>query len=215
MSHEDIKPMNSNQAEYIRCIEARDCDYVVSIGSAGTGKSYISTGIAAEQLLDKKIRKIVICRPAEGPCKSLGFEPGTLNEKLANWVKPVMVTLNEIMGASTVEYHLKKGNIELVALHQIKGRSFDDTILLIDEAEDIDIPTMKSLLTRLGSYSKMIINGDIKQQHMKGKSGLLWLVNMIEKYNLPIPVIEFTLEDCVRSPAVKMWLTVLEAEEDE
>lgn len=207
---EPLKALNPKQASYIKYIEGYDV--VLAIGSAGTSKSYIPSVMASDALRDKKIDKVIIARPMEGPGRHIGTLPGSIEEKYAAWLAPVLDTFKKRLGAGTVEYMVKKGQIEMLPLCMIKGRSFNDTWCIIDEAEDIDIDTMKSLLTRKGHNSKLLINGDIKQQHIIQKSGLGFITNLIQKYNLPIPMVEFTIEDCVRDDFVKMILGVFERE---
>jgi phosphate starvation-inducible PhoH-like protein len=158
---------------------------------------------------------IVLSRPMEGPGRAIGTLPGDKNEKMYDWLIPLTGTMRQRIGASKFDYNLKTGIIEFCPLNQIKGRSFDDSFVIIDEAEDIDRDTMKSVVTRIGQNAKVVINGDIKQKHIRQESGLGWLIYLIRKYNLPIPIVEFTIEDCVRGPITKMFLEVFEMEEEE
>ena len=208
----ELKPLNKNQDKYIKSIYNNTI--TVSTGIAGSGKSYIASIIAADMFLSGEVDQLILARPTEGPSKPLGTLPGDINEKLQSWLTPLVSTIRKRMGPGHFDYHLSRGSIELLPLSQIKGRSFDDAFIIVDEAEDIDVETMKSLLTRIGDNTKMVINGDIKQVHIKQKSGLEYLLYLIRKYNLPVQTIEFTLEDCVRSKTTKMFLEAFEAEED-
>ena len=209
----ELKALNKNQEKYINAIE--NSVLTVVLGIAGSGKSFIPSIIAADMFSNREINSIILARPTEGPSKPLGTLPGTINEKLQSWLTPLVQTIKKRLGPGNFDYHLGKGNIELLPLAQVKGRTFEDTFVIIDEAEDIDIETMKSLVTRIGKNSKIVINGDIKQKHIKQKSGLEYLLYLIKKYSLPISIIEFEIDDCVRSKTTKMFLRCFEAEEDE
>lgn len=175
----------------------------------------------------RKIESIVKVGPEDCRCISIDSERNlyltddfipthnTKDEKMHDWLIPLTSTIRARMGPGTYDYALKSKDIDLCPLNQIKGRSFDDSFVIIDEAEDIDIDTMKSVVTRIGQGTKVVINGDIKQKHIKQESGLGWLVSLVRKYNLPVPIIEFTVEDCVRGPITKMFLEVFELEADE
>lgn len=206
-----LKPLNPKQDKYIKAI--KNNAVTIAMGSAGTSKTYIPSIIAADMFVNKEVMNIVICRPQEGPGRHLGTLPGDKNEKLQDWLVPVTDTLKKRI--NDYEYHVKKGNIEFCALSQLKGRSFDDAFIIADEAEDMDIETIRSLVTRIGQNTKLVINGDIKQKNIKQSSGLWYIISLIEKYNLPVPIIEFTLDECVRSKITKMFLEVFEAEDDE
>jgi phosphate starvation-inducible PhoH-like protein len=208
-----LKPLNKKQERYIKAIENNPV--VVAVGSAGTSKTYIPSIMAADLFQEKKIENIVIFRPMEGPGRALGTLPGDKNDKLRDWLTPVISTLKDRLGSGQFEYHVNKGNIEFCSLNQIKGRSFEDTFMLADEAEDMDIETIQSLVTRIGENTTLVMNGDIKQKHIKQKSGLGYILKLIKKYNLPIPIIEFTLDECVRSKVTKMFLECFEQEEEE
>lgn len=207
-----LVPMNPKQESYIKAIQ--NFSVVVAIGSAGTSKSFIPSTIAADMFFEGAVDKIILTRPMEGPGRSIGTLPGDKNEKLQDWLAPLTSTIKPRLGAGEFDYHLKKGNIEFCPLNLIKGRNFDNSIIIADEAEDIDIESIKSLVTRVGKNTKLIITGDIKQQHIKQKSGLGYIIEVIRKYNLPIPIIEFTIDECVRSGVTRMFLEAFEKEAD-
>ena len=213
IKNKPLKPLNEKQKRYIKAI--LNNDVIIAIGSAGTSKSYIPSIIAADMFENKEVDNIVVCRPMEGPGKALGTLPGTKNEKLSEWLIPVTSTLKSRLGPGSFDYHVNRSErIEFCPLNLIKGRSFDSTFIIADEAEDMDIETIKSLVTRIGENTKLVINGDIKQKHIKQDSGLSYIIRLVEKYNLPVPIIEFTLDECVRSKTTKMFLEAFEAEED-
>lgn len=201
---QNLKPLNSKQAEYIHAIKNNDT--VICIGVLGSSKTYIPSCMAADMLSRKLIERIVIARPNEGVGKSLGFFKGTKDEKLEGWCAPITDVLKQQLGITKYEYYVDNGQIELVALEQIKGKSWNDTFILIDEAEDLLSDVAKSLVTRIGMRSKLVITGDIAQQDMLEFSGLQLLLNVAEYNGLPVPIINFDSWDyCVRSPQAKAW----------
>ena len=212
-----LEPLNPKQEKYIKAI--KNNQLVVVLGPAGTGKTYIPCIMACDMFTGfggrKSIRKIVLARPMEGPGRHIGTLPGDKNEKMMDWLLPLTSTIKSRLSKSKFELHLKRDDIELCALNQIKGRSFDDSFIIIDEAEDMDIETIKSVVTRIGQGNKVIINGDIKQKHIKTDSGLGWLLYLIRKYKMVIPIIEFEIQDCVRSDLTRRFLEVFEMEEEE
>lgn len=206
-----LKPLNQRQKEYISAIKAEST--VICIGVLGSAKTYIPSVLAADMLLAKTIDKVVVARPAEGAGQSLGFFKGTKNEKLEGWCVPITDTLRKRLGVVFYEYCLDAGKIELLALEQCKGRSWDDTFVLVDEAEDLDPSVAKSLVTRIGVRSKLVIAGDIAQQDIKQYSGLQYLLKVNQYRPNPCPVINFdSWEHCVRSDEAKEWGMAFEQE---
>jgi len=202
-----IQPKNNNQKRLIDSINKNN--FTITIGSAGTGKTFIPTSIAAEQFLDKKIHKIYITRPNVPAGKSIGFFPGDLNEKMTPWVSPITSVLQEVMSKSVYEYQLKRGNIEIVPFEVIRGRTFDDCFVILDEAENTTVQEMKAFLTRIGENCTVIVNGDIAQKDIKESSGLKMLVDLWGKSTIlkdKIGLVEFTIDDVVRSGIVKDFL---------
>lgn len=199
-----LEPMNSKQHDYIQAIKQNSV--VVCLGVWGSSKTFIPSVIAAEMILTKQIKKIIIARPAEGKGKSIGFLKGDAKEKLEPWCQPVTDTLRKRLGATKYEYLLGNNQIEMLALEHVKGRSWDDCFIIVDEAEDIEVDVVKSLVGRQGIRSKTIITGDIRQQDLKRSSGLEYLRDVINNQGLPVPVIDFdSWEYCVRSEEALMW----------
>lgn len=200
----DITPLNNKQREYIKVIQHNSV--VICTGVLGSSKTYIPAVIAADMLLNKEIDRIVIARPAEGRGKSVGFLPGTKDEKLLPWCAPVTETIKKRVGTGNFEAFLHNGRIELLDLTNAKGRTYDDTFLIIDEAEDLEPDVAKTLVTRHGQNTKMVITGDVAQQDLKATSGLQVLLQVSKYTSLPIPHIDFDSWDyCVRSEESKMW----------
>jgi phosphate starvation-inducible PhoH-like protein len=206
----DLLPKTDKQAMYIDAL--KESDQVVVLGPAGTGKTYVVSTFAASQYHTKDIDKIVITRPHVAVGKDIGFLPGTLEEKCAPWALPVIDVLEKHLGKGVVETGLKNGNIETVPLALIRGRSFDNTLIIIDEAQNLTVEELKALVTRVGEGSKLVINGDTQQSDLKQGDGLSKLTHLIKKYTLPIPVIEFTVKDIIRSDVTAMWVKTFLAE---
>ena len=184
---------------------------VIATGVPGSGKTYMAAVTACEGLLDKRFEKLVISRPAKGTEEDLGFEPGNMDDKMAGWTRPVTESIIHCLGKSQYEARLGK-TIELVPLHQLMGRSFFNSFILVDEGQSMSIETAKSLVTRTGRYSKLVICGDIKQKSIKPGLGLIFLLDLVNRYNMPVNLIEFGLDDCIRSKECRMWLNVFDEE---
>jgi len=204
-----LTPKTPAQADYLAALQNEMM--TIATGPPGTGKTFMAINNAVARIRDKSIKQIVLARPAEGPCKSLGFEPGTLNEKLQGWMMPFYDSLEGVLGKGELESRIGS-SIHFQALHQIMGRSFHNSYIIVDEAQNLNIETAKSLVTRVGKYCKVVLCGDIRQQTIKSNSGLKFLLDLVHKYDLPVNTIEFTIDDCVRGPITKMWLEAFEDE---
>lgn len=210
---EPLKALNDRQQEYINSITASPV--VICTGVWGSAKTYIPTVMACDLLLSKKIERIVIARPTEGKGKSIGYQKGSKDEKLEGWCAPVTETMKKRLGVGHFEAYLSNGRIELLALEQVKGRSWDDTFIIVDEAEDLDADVAKSLVGRQGINSKMVITGDIAQKDLKSFSGLDMLLKVAEFNDMHIPVVDFDdWEYCVRSEEAKQWGRAFEKYEE-
>jgi len=199
-----LLPKTEKQAEYIRAL--RTAGQVVVTGSAGTGKTFIASVHAAKMLREGAIDKIVLTRPNVSSGKSLGFFPGSLEEKIAPWVIPFTDVLRQCLGDGAYATAIAKRNIDIVPFEVMRGRTFNRSVIILDEAQNTTPSEMKMFLTRVGEESQVIINGDIKQSDLKTDSGLRVILNMIRTQNLPIPSIEFTVDDIVRSDICAMWV---------
>lgn len=206
------EPITPSQKTLKLVLQGYDRD-VIAIGVPGSGKTMVSINCALDALDAGKISKIIMARPAEGTCKTLGFEPGSSNEKVANWVTPMFEVVESRYGKTHASYMVDNGAIEFLQLHQVTGRSFNNCWCLIDEAQGLNKATIQSLITRMGKYSKLVLMGDIRQKLLNKESGLQHLLDLCEKHDMAFDIIEFTLEDCVRSDKVKTRLKALMAEE--
>ena len=199
-----IVPKNDRQSQYIKALD--EADQVIVFGPAGTGKTYVVSTYAASQYHVKNINKIVITRPHVAVGKDIGYLPGTLEEKSAPWALPVLDVLERHLGKGVVETALKNGNIEVAPLALMRGRSFEDTFVICDEAQNITLHELKMLVTRIGEGSKLVLNGDVQQSDLKEGDGLRKIVHLTKKHMLPIPIIEFSIDDVVRSDICKLWI---------
>lgn len=201
-----IQALNEKQQDYINALLDPHKSTIIATGVLGSSKTWLPSAMAADLLMSKKISKVVVARPAEGKAKSVGYTKGNFDEKLAGWCAPVLDTMKERMGMGNFDAALELGKIVLLPLEQIKGRSWDDTWIIADEVEDIEMETAKSLVTRLGQRSKIILAGDLAQQDLKRYSGLQYLLDVAKTLGLPITLIDFNdWKYCVRSEDAKMW----------
>lgn len=199
-----VVPKTDKQAEYLQHLHFSD--QIVVMGCAGTGKTYLAAAVAATKLKSKHISKIVLTRPNVAAGRGLGFLPGTLEEKIAPWVVPFTDVIREYLGAAEFDIAMKNGTIDIVPFEIMRGRTFNDSFIILDEAQNTTPSEIKMFLTRIGEQSQVVINGDIKQSDLRETSGLSTVVNMIKKQNLNIPVIEFNTSDIVRSDICAMWI---------
>lgn len=199
-----LVPLNTNQELYINALKSHQ--QVIVLGPSGTGKTYIAATYAANLFVNKKIDKIIITRPAVSVGKSLGALPGNLEEKFGPWLSPVISVLEEHLGKNKLETDLKNGNIQMAPLEYMRGSSFKDAFVLADECQNLDVAQFKMLVTRIGDNCKLVMNGDIRQSDIKEQSGLSKAIHLAKKYNIDASVVEFTLDDVVRSDICKQWL---------
>jgi phosphate starvation-inducible protein PhoH and related proteins len=199
-----ILPLNPTQDEYLRALKTSP--QVVVLGPAGTGKTWIAASYAADLYRACKIRKIVLTRPSV-PCgRSLGFLPGTLEEKFAPWAMPIIEAIKERIGAAAFDIALKHGDIELVPFEVMRGRSWKNAFILLDEGQNTTPAEIKMFLTRIGEGCTVVVNGDVSQTDLKEASGLRTVIHLIKSQALPVPIVEFTRSDIVRSGMCAMWV---------
>lgn len=197
---EPLKAKTDNQKKYMNAI--RSATLTFGVGPAGTGKTYICGAIAAELLQSKEIDKIIITRPAVEAGESLGFLPGEVEEKYEPYLTPFRDVLNERLGKTHVDYLVKMGRVEPAPLAYMRGRTFKDAVVILDEAQNVTPEQMKMFLTRIGENCKVIVNGDEAQKDIKGDSGLTDAIKRIS-YIPSVQVIKFSAKDIVRSGLVQ------------
>ena len=197
-----IAPKSVNQKLYIDSI--RKNDVVFGVGPAGTGKTYLAVAMAISFLNLKKVKKIILTRPAVEAGEKLGFLPGDLSEKVDPYLKPLFDSLNDMIDPDRISRFIDRGTIEIAPLAFMRGRTLNDAFIILDEAQNTTSSQMKMFLTRFGFNSKVIITGDITQIDLDKniKSGLIEansLLNNIEG----IEFVNFNGDDVVRHPLVK------------
>jgi phosphate starvation-inducible PhoH-like protein len=199
-----IKALNPTQADYLDAL--RKSPQVIVLGPAGTGKTWIAATHAADLYRNRQIDRIILTRP-NVPCgRSLGFFPGSLEDKFAPWAVPVAEAIKERIGKAAYDIALKNGAIELVPFEVMRGRSWKNAFVLLDEAQNATPAEIKTFLTRIGEDCTMVINGDISQCDLDRDSGLRVVIDIVAKQSLPVPVIEFSRADIVRSGLCAMWV---------
>ncbi|CAG0906705.1 unnamed protein product, partial [Darwinula stevensoni] len=161
------------------------------------------------------VNKIVITRPHVPVGRDIGFLKGDLHEKTMPWALPVLDVLERHLTKGVVETALRNGNIEIAPLALMRGRSFEDTFVIVDETQNITLQEVKMLVTRIGEGSKLVLNGDIQQSDLTETDGLTKLVHYAKKYLLPIPIVEFGIDDVIRSDICRSWIKVFTEEEGE
>lgn len=196
-----IYPKTINQSKYLEALEENDI--IFGLGPAGTGKTFMAVLYAASLLKKQKIKKIVLVRPVVEAGEKLGFLPGDLKEKIDPYLIPLYDSLEECFGKENVEKMIEKGAIEIAPLAYMRGRTLDNAVIILDEAQNTTLPQMKMFLTRLGFNSKMIITGDITQIDLlhKNQSGLIE-ASAILKNIRGIKFVEFEKNDVMRNPLV-------------
>lgn len=195
----EVKPLNYIQEQYLTAIKTSDI--VFGIGSAGTGKTYVAASYAASQLFHRKIQKIILTRPSIETGKGLGFLPGELDEKYAPYLQPFDTVFTKTLGKGFYEYALKTRDIEAKPIGFMRGTSFDDCVILADEAQNLTKTELKMLLSRVGKNCKIILSGDPNQIDILN-SGLQDAVQRLE-YIKNIAVVRFLPDDIVRSDICK------------
>ena len=203
-----IQPLTERQGEYLDAL-GRSAQVIV-LGPAGTGKTYIAGTRAADLLRQRRINKVVITRPNVPSGRSLGFFPGTLEEKIAPWVAPLTEAMKERMGQAAFEIALKTGDIEIVPFEVMRGRTFKNCLVILDEAQNTTTSEIKMFLTRIGDDCQVIINGDVSQTDLRETSGLRTVIHLIKSRMMPVPVVEFTSDDIVRSGICAEWVRAFE-----
>ena len=202
-----IRPHSDNQRALMKMID--DYNLVLALGPAGTGKTYIAIAKAVEALESGSVGRIILSRPAVEAGESLGFLPGSLEDKLAPYLRPLYDALNDRLGAKRLRQMLGDGTIEIAPVAYMRGRTLNNSFIVIDEAQNCTYGQIKMMLTRLGWHSTIVLTGDPDQTDLSpGLSGLAKIAVKLEKLN-DIAVVRLRDSDIVRHPLVASMLTVI------
>jgi phosphate starvation-inducible PhoH-like protein len=204
-----ISPKTPNQKRYLDAI--RSHDLVIAIGPAGTGKSYLAVAMAVSSLVKREVTRIVLTRPAVEAGERLGFLPGDVSEKIHPYLRPLYDALYDMLEAEKVAALLEKGAIEVAPLAYMRGRTLNDSFIILDEAQNTTSEQMKMFLTRLGFNSKMVITGDITQVDLptNRQSGLIEVQSVLRGIE-GIRFVYFTEKDVVRHELVSAIIKAYE-----
>ena len=205
-----VQPRSVNQRKYVEAIEQNDM--VFGVGPAGTGKTYLAVAMAVSAMNAKKVSRIVLVRPAVEAGEKLGFLPGSLQEKVDPYLRPLYDALYDLVEPERVDKMLEKNVIEVAPLAFMRGRTLNDAFIIMDEAQNTTIEQMKMFLTRMGNNSKAVITGDITQIDLPNprKSGLLDAINVLEGVE-GISFCHFEDSDVVRHALVQRIVRAYEA----
>ena len=198
----EIQTRNLNQFEYIQSIRKHDVTF--GIGPAGTGKTYLAVGAAIESLQRQEVKRIILVRPAVEAGENLGFLPGDLSQKVDPYLRPMYDALYEMLGFEQVSNLIERRAIELAPLAFMRGRSLNESFIILDEAQNTTVEQMKMFLTRMGFGSKSVVNGDITQIDLpiEKKSGLEHALSVVSGIG-KIATVNFSHKDIVRHRIVQ------------
>ena len=208
-----IKPKTIGQKEYVDSISQNTV--TIGVGPAGTGKTYLAVAAAVAAFRERKINRIILTRPAVEAGERLGFLPGDLQSKVDPYLRPLYDALFDMLGAETYQKYLERGNIEVAPLAYMRGRTLDDSFIILDEAQNTSCEQMKMFLTRMGFGSKMVITGDATQIDLPADklSGLKQAVRVLKNVE-GIGICELTDQDVVRHVMVQRIIKAYAEYED-
>ena len=196
-----VIPRSERQKDYVRAL--KQSDIIISAGPAGTGKTYLAVAVALTMLLDKKIERIILSRPAVEAGERLGFLPGDMREKVDPYLRPLYDSLYDLLDFEKIQKKIEVGDIEIAPLAFMRGRTLKNSFAILDEAQNATDTQIKMFLTRIGENSKIVINGDPSQIDLPNKSlsGLIRSKKLLGHLN-EISVVDFDHKDVVRHPLI-------------
>ncbi len=197
-----IKPRSENQTKMVKAIDKNDM--LFAIGPAGSGKTYMAIAIAVSALKSKQVRRIILSRPAVEAGEKLGFLPGDMKEKIDPYLQPLYDALQDMIPSAKLKEYMENGTIQIAPLAFMRGRTLNDAVVILDEAQNTTSNQLKMFLTRMGAQAKFIITGDVTQIDLPNpkSSGLLQAIRILNKVK-GISLIEFGVKDIVRHHLVQ------------
>lgn len=209
-----IAPRNANQQRMVKSFDENDLTF--ALGPAGTGKTYIAIALAVRALKNKECRRIILSRPAVEAGEKLGFLPGDMKDKIDAYLQPLYDALEDMVPALKLKEYMESGAIQIAPLAFMRGRTLNDAVIILDEAQNTTRHQMKMFLTRLGMGSKMVVTGDVTQIDLPAsvRSGLLSALRILKGVK-GIGVIEYEKKDIVRHPLVQRIVDAYEKREKE
>ena len=204
-----LSARNANQKQYLQKLQDEQISIVLAIGPAGTGKTMLAVQHGIKLFQEGIVDKIIVTRPAVSVDEDLGFLPGTLNEKMAPWTRPIFDVFGEYYQQKDIAKMLEDGTVEISPLAYMRGRTFKNAYIIADECQNTTVNQMKMLLTRLGEGSKMVVTGDLAQADRVNDNGLIDFCNLLSGKDLKhIDLVEFDYRDIERHSAVKEILSI-------
>jgi len=196
-----VIPRSKKQKEYVKALKTNQI--IMSLGPAGTGKTYLAVAVALSMLLEKKVERIILSRPAVEAGERLGFLPGDMKEKIDPYLRPLYDSLHDMFDYDKIQRKMETGEIEIAPLAFMRGRTLKNCFAILDEAQNATLTQIKMFLTRIGENSKLVVNGDPSQIDLpnKSQSGLVQSKNIIEGIK-EISIIDFNHNDVIRHPLV-------------
>ena len=196
-----VIPRSIKQKEYVRSLRTKQI--VMSLGPAGTGKTYLAVAVALSMLLEKKVERIILSRPAVEAGERLGFLPGDMKEKIDPYLRPLYDSLYDLLDYDKIQRKIESGSIEIAPLAFMRGRTLKNSFAILDEAQNATETQIKMFLTRIGENSKLVVNGDPSQVDLpnKNQSGLIKSKNILKGIK-EISIINFDHQDVMRHPLV-------------
>ena len=196
-----VIPRSKKQSEYLKALLNENI--ILSLGPAGTGKSYLAVSVAVTMLMEKKVERVILSRPAVEAGERLGFLPGDMKDKVDPYLRPLYDALYDLFGYEKIQRKIESGEIEIAPLAFMRGRTLKNSFAILDEAQNATLTQIKMFLTRIGENSKLVVNGDQYQIDLINKkdSGLIRSKNILKNIN-EIKFVEFDHNDVVRHPLV-------------
>ena len=209
-----VIPKSEKQSKYLKALLNEDI--VISLGPAGTGKSYLAVSVAVNMLMEKKVEKVILSRPAVEAGERLGFLPGDMKEKVDPYLRPLYDALYDLFGYEKVQRKIESGEIEIAPLAFMRGRTLKNSFAILDEAQNASLTQIKMFLTRIGENSKIVVNGDPSQIDLMNKnhSGLIQSTKILKNVK-EIKCIELDHADVVRHPLVSKIIQAYQQKTDD